>query len=241
MSADILENSETAPFFFDVNFSAPEASKPIPTIPLPDHESALKAAEEQGYGRGLGDGRASEETRLANEAKRIADAAEKILAAIDGDRLRLEKESAELALSIARQLAAGAVAQYPLKDIEELISQCLAPLRNTPHLVVRLHEKDASMINETVGNFAREAGFEGRFVVLGEPDFAPGDCRIEWADGGIIRDRVKAESEIEETFKRYFSSLIDNGEPSAPITDAEPAPSQEPQGEEMMKGSQNNE
>lgn len=231
MSADILENKETTPFFFDVNFSAPEASKPIPTIPLPDHESALKGAEEKGYDRGLADGRASEETRLANEAKRIADAAEQILAAIDGDRLRLEKESAELALSIARVLSAEAVAQYPLADIEGLISQCLAPLRNTPHLVVRLHEKDATSINETVGKFAREAGFEGRFVVLGEPDFAPGDCRIEWADGGIIRDRAKTETEIEDTFKRYFSSLIDEAAPSTLTSDDKPLE------EEMVKGS----
>lgn len=249
MSADILENTVGTPFFFDVNFSAPEASKPIPTIPLPDHESALKAAEEKGYDRGLADGKAGEEARLANEAKKIADAAGKILAAIDGDRLLLEKESAGLALSIARKLSGAAVAQYPLADIETLISQCLAPLRNTPHLVVRLNEKDATSINETVGKFAREAGFEGRFVVLGEPDFAPGDCRIEWADGGIIRDRSKAETDIENAIARYFSSLMDEAETStlAPDTEEE-IPTQpmaeeitQPTTEEMMKGSQNHE
>ena len=241
MSADILENFDATPFAFDVNFSAPEASKPVPMIPLPDHESALKVAEEKGHSRGLDDGRAGEETRLANEAKRIAEAAEKILAAIDGDRLRLDKESADLALSIARKLSAAAVAQYPLVDIENLISQCLAPLRNTPHLVVRLHEKDASSINETVGKFAREAGFEGRFVVLGEPDFASGDCRIEWADGGIIRDRAKAESDIEDAFMRYFSSLSDEAETSNLTPHEEPEETTQPEAEEMMKGSQNHE
>lgn len=214
MSTDIIENSNATSFSFDVNFAAPELARPIPTIELPDHESALKVAEEAGYERGLSDGQSGEETRLANEAKRIADAAEKILSAIDGDRLRLEKESADLALSIARKLSAAAVTQYPLVDIENLISECLAPLRDTPHLVVRLHEKDASSINETVGKFAREAGFEGRFVVLGEPDFAPGDCRIEWADGGIIRDRAKVETEIENAFTKYFSSVMDETETS---------------------------
>ena len=85
MSVDILKTSDkTSPFFFDVNFAAPEAAKPIPTIALPDHETALKAAETKGYERGLIAGRAGEEARLANEAKRIANAAEKILAAIGG-------------------------------------------------------------------------------------------------------------------------------------------------------------
>ena len=108
-------------------------------------------------------------------------------------------------------MAAGAVAAFPLADIEKLISDCLGPLRSTPHLVVRLHEKDAAAITDTIGKFARESGFEGRFVVLGEPDFQPGDCRIEWADGGIIRDRVKAENAIEMAFKRYFDARMPTG------------------------------
>jgi len=236
MSANILENSNARPFFFDVDFAAPEAAKPVPTIQLPDHEAALKAAEEKGYQRGIADGRAGEETRLANEAKRIALAAEKILAAIDQDRLRLEKESAALALSIARKLSAEAVARYPLSDIEKLISECLAPLRNTPHLVVRLHEKDAAAITETVGKFAREAGFEGRFVVLGEPDFAPGDCRIEWADGGIVRDRAKAEADIEQAFQDYFAPILDEDAVTLETDQPSRAPQGAPLTDQAMKG-----
>lgn len=214
MNTDLLKDGNTSPFMFDVNFAAPDTADPIPMIALPDHETALKQAEEKGIQRGIAQGKAGEETRLANEARRIAVAAEKILAAIDLDRVRLERESAELSLSIANKLASSAISHFPLADIENLISECLGPLRKTPHLVVRLHEKDASSITETVGKFAREAGFEGRFVVLGEPDFVPGDCRIEWADGGIIRDRHKAEEDINAIFDNYFSPLI--GPPERP-------------------------
>lgn len=211
MSADVMKDGDASPFMFDVNFAAPEAI--VGTVAMPDHEAAVRAAEEQGYERGLSEGRAGEETRLANEAKRIAVAAEKILAAIDSDRVRLEREAADLALSIATNLSGEAIQQHPLADIEKLISDCLAPLRKTPHLVVRLPEKDVDAITETVGKFAREAGFEGRFVVLGEPDFAPGDCRIEWADGGIVRDRTKAEDEMRASFAVYFKALgVDAGD-----------------------------
>ncbi len=41
---------------------------------------------------------------------------------------------------------------------------------------------------------ARERGFEGRIVVLGEPDIALGDARLEWADGGIVRERRRFEA-----------------------------------------------
>ncbi|MEP3232011.1 MAG: FliH/SctL family protein [Hyphomicrobiales bacterium] len=207
MSADIQKLGDAAPFSFDVNFAAPKSEKPIPTVLLPDHELALKEAEERGRLIGIEEGKAGEEARLANEAKRVADAAAGILAAIDGDRSKLERDSATLALSIGKKLAGEALTRFPLDNIEALISECLGPLRSTPHLVVRLHEKDAAAITETVGKFARESGFDGRFVVLGEPDFAPGDCRIEWADGGIIRNLDTVETEIETSFQRYFAAL----------------------------------
>ncbi|MEP1443945.1 MAG: FliH/SctL family protein [Hyphomicrobiales bacterium] len=207
MSADIQKLGDAAPFTFDVNFAAPQTEKPIPTVLLPDHELALKEAEERGRLIGLEEGKAGEEARLANEARRVADAAAAILAAIDGDRTQLERDSAALAFSIGKKLAGEALSRFPLDNIEALISECLGPLRTTPHLVVRLHEKDAAAITDTVGKFARESGFDGRFVVLGEPDFTPGDCRIEWADGGIIRNLDTVETEIETSFQRYFAAL----------------------------------
>ena len=32
--------------------------------------------------------------------------------------------------------------------------------------------------------------------VLGEPDLALGDARIEWADGGVVRDRARIEAAV---------------------------------------------
>jgi flagellar assembly protein FliH len=43
-------------------------------------------------------------------------------------------------------------------------------------------------------------------VVLAEPDIAPGDCRIEWADGGVNRNRASAEAAISEAVNRYVAA-----------------------------------
>ena len=50
---------------------------------------------------------------------------------------------------------------------------------------------------------ARAHGFEGRLVVLGEPGIAVGDCRIEWADGGVNRDNAATDAAIGEAVARY--------------------------------------
>jgi flagellar assembly protein FliH len=50
---------------------------------------------------------------------------------------------------------------------------------------------------------ARACGYEGRLVVLGEPEIGVGDCRIEWADGGLTRDRAATDAAIAEALNGY--------------------------------------
>ena len=56
---------------------------------------------------------------------------------------------------------------------------------------------------------ARSRGFEGRLMVLSDDGLAEGDCRIEWADGGLIRDRAAAETTINVCVTRYLGAKIE--------------------------------
>ena len=40
-------------------------------------------------------------------------------------------------------------------------------------------------------------------MILAEPDIATGDCRIEWADGGVVLERAAIEAKINELVGRY--------------------------------------
>ena len=53
---------------------------------------------------------------------------------------------------------------------------------------------------------SRAHGFAGRLVVLGEPNIAAGDCRIEWADGGVNREAGAADRVIGEAVARYITA-----------------------------------
>jgi flagellar assembly protein FliH len=44
---------------------------------------------------------------------------------------------------------------------------------------------------------SREHGFEGRIIVIGDEELGPGDVRLEWAEGGVARDRASFERAIE--------------------------------------------
>ena len=58
---------------------------------------------------------------------------------------------------------------------------------------------------EKLTEIARTRGFEGRLVVLADPDVAKGDCRIEWADGGLERNQAAIDLAITQAVTRYVT------------------------------------
>ena len=207
-----------AKFLFDTDFGAPERDEEEerPVVDLVEHEAALAAAEARGRAGGFEEGRAAVEAEAARAqaaaGERLANAAEALLSAVDTERRANERLALDLAMTVARKLAPALIAREPLKEVEALIEECLGPLRQTPHLVIRIGEAHVDALREMVDRLAYEKGFEGRLVILGEPEIADGDCRIEWADGGIVRDSDETARRIEMVLERYLAARAGTGE-----------------------------
>ena len=60
--------------------------------------------------------------------------------------------------------------------------------------------------DEQIERLAKQSGFEGRLVILAEPEIEAGDCKIEWADGGVVLERAAIEARIDELVGRYIAS-----------------------------------
>jgi len=204
----------TAKFLFDLDFSV-GGGKPV--IALADHNAKLAQAEQIAYRNGF----------AAAEARAAAEAAQSLAAAAAAfDRLRrelaaietrLETEAVDVAVAVAQKLATELMAREPLAELSALARDCFRHLVGAPHVVVRVNEALHESARETLAGIARDRGFEGRLVVLAEPGIAPGDCRIEWADGGIVRDRTATDAAIAELIARYLGARR-FGPPAPPAT-----------------------
>ncbi|ALV27908.1 FliH/SctL family protein [Pannonibacter sp. Q-1] len=204
-------------FLFSTDFAAPEApaaelpQEPVvPMMPVAQHEALLAAAiadaRSKGRAEGMEEARAGEERRLADEAARLVSVAQQVFDEIDGFREEIERDAISLAFLVARRLCAHLIARSPLGEIVALVSECLGPLREAPHLVIRVAVKDVDALKKRMDPLIEEKGFEGRLVILGEPEVERGDCRIEWADGGILRDRKAIEKQIDQIIRGYFQA-----------------------------------
>ncbi|WP_305987384.1 FliH/SctL family protein [Roseibium sp. MMSF_3544] len=202
-------------FLFNMDFSAPEEPEvvvppepQIPMIPVAEHEQLLADARakafEEGRVQALQDLQTKQETLLTAEINRLVDVVGDVVQTIDEELAAQEKNAISLSFLVARRLCAHLIARQPLAETVALVSECLGPLRKAPHLVIRIAEKDLDALKAQVDPIIHEKGFDGRLVILGEPDIGRGDCHIEWADGGIKRDRKVLESEIDTSIRTYL-------------------------------------
>jgi flagellar assembly protein FliH len=207
--------SAPAKFLFDVDFAAPD-KKDKPVTPA---EIAAKIAEAEarayraGYDAARHEAKVESDRRAALALEEIAIAIKGIAARINGIENRMETEAVDVAVAVARKLCAELIVREPLGEITALVSDCFSHLVSTPHLVVRINDSLYEGARAQIERLAAHAGFEGRLVILAEPAIATGDCRIEWADGGVVLDRAAIEAKISELVGRYLASRNEGNEP----------------------------
>ena len=202
----------TAPtkFMFDTDFAGGPRKPVEPMVTLAEHQVKLAEVEtasfKRGYAQGQNDAQVEVNRRIAatldNVAKSMA-AANEALQAIEA---RLECEAVEVAVAVARKLAPTLVAGEPFAEIAALASDCFRQLVAAPHVVVRVNDAVYATAKEQLEDIARARSFEGRLVVLAEPDVAVGDCRIEWADGGVNRDNAATDAVIGDAVTGYIGA-----------------------------------
>ena len=180
------------PFLFENDFRRPNSQSEARTA------AAIAEAEARAHARGLIEGRAEAlaqgEARLADGLTRLGLAPAGLFNQSDARDAEREEQAMTFAIALARTIAGDALEARPLAAVEEAARSALQHLRGVPHLVVRVHDGLVDAAEELMKRLARERGFEGRLVVLGEPDLPPGDARIEWADGGVVRERARIEA-----------------------------------------------
>lgn len=126
-----------------------------------------------------------------------------LLQTVDAVSANLRAESVELALAVARKLAEASLGAFPLREIEEVVTDCLHKLHREPRLVVRVSAQLSDALQAEIHGLADRHGFAGRIVVLPEPSLSGADCRVELAGGGLERDLNASLAVIDEAVGRW--------------------------------------
>jgi flagellar assembly protein FliH len=198
-----------AKFLFDMDFSAQDQTRERPPTPS-EIAQKIASAEARAYAQGCEAGqreaKAESDRRTALALEEIGIAIQGIKARFSGIETRMETEAVDVAVAVARKLCSELISAEPLGEISALVSDCFSHLVSTPHLVVRINDSLYDVARERIERLAKQSAFEGRLVILAEPEIESGDCKIEWADGGVVLERAAIEAKISELVGRYIAS-----------------------------------
>lgn len=197
--------------FDDVADEAPPAPQPEepPPPPAPTFsEAEMEAAKAEAFAAGKAEGERAEAAAAAARTAEAIEQAVALIASADGRIAEAcagaERRSVEISLALMRALLPDLLRRRAIEEIEALLRESLTSLLDEPRLVIRVADEVLDLLNARIGALASRSGFSGKVILLAEDGMGPGDCRIEWADGGIERNSARTLREAQAVVARLL-------------------------------------
>jgi flagellar assembly protein FliH len=174
------------------DFDAPELPPPpAPAAPPPPSysEQDIAAARQDGYEQGLQEARSEREAAdaalLQSTLQTIADALAGARKAAAEAAERLAGETAAALLALLQAALPALMQRHAGGEVAAFAARVLPALRREPQLRLLVSEAQHGELAPLLAGAAGAAG--GMAQIIGSPALAPGDLRIEWADGSASR------------------------------------------------------
>jgi Flagellar biosynthesis/type III secretory pathway protein len=183
-----------------LEMEGPERELPEPPPPT-FSEAEIDAAREIAFAEGQREGRTTAERSTAARATAVLTAIAEQLrlatATSAQQQAAIVRDATALALAICRKLLPHTYRDAASEEITGLLSKVLPRISEQPQVFIRVAVELATTVSESVAKAVESAGFGGTVKVIGDESLAEGDCRIEWSQGGLVRDATTLLLEIE--------------------------------------------
>ena len=201
-------------FLFGDDFRGPRAEPASERAGTgPAAEEALRHAFESGVQAGRRQAEDETSRRTTEALERLAAEVPSLVARTDLSMASVESDALHFFDRLARKLAGSALIDKPLAAVADAAIATFRHLRGVPHLAVRVDPARVEACEALLRGLAREHGFEGRLIVIGDEGLSDGDARLDWADGGLVRDRAAFASAVEDVIEAARMHTNGNVEP----------------------------
>ena len=174
------------------------------------NEEEVNAIRAEAHSTGVEEGRTGAEAQaarhLAEHLSLLAASVSTLTGTLTAEHAALRNDACEIVLALTRKLVPALMETAPSREIEAILADAFAFLRAEPRVVVKIAPELEAGLAPRLSEIAAEQGFEGALVVRGDDRIAPGDARIEWAKGEIVRDTPALDTRIEEIVRAHLAA-----------------------------------
>lgn len=208
--------SKDKKFLFDVNiFDAPEVEEVVEDLPPPPptfSEEELAAAKDMAFEQGRQQGQKEQiESREQYIAVSLDKIAQDFAHLFSAETLRenlFEKEALRLAVSVLDLLYPSLNAKIGHDEVMKVIEKTLSDHRKTKEILIHVPTGMKGEVETLIARIRATEHEEVLWRVLEDPALSEGDCRMEWGDGGAVRDSVRTARDIRRHIEELFGKKI---------------------------------
>lgn len=205
-------------FYFDVNiFDAPPEEEAVDHLPPPPpppsfSEDELAAAKdiafEQGRQQGQREQREARETDIAQTLDIIAENFSRLFAAEAMRENIFEKEAPRLAVTMLDLLFPVLNDKLGHEEVHKIIEQTLSAHRKTKEIKISIPSGMKGEIEALISRIRSTEHEEALWRVSEDPSLSPGDCSLEWSDGGAVRDSLRTARDIRRNIEAVLGETL---------------------------------
>jgi len=201
-------------FLFDVNiFDAPPEEEVLEDLPPPPpvySEEELAAAKDIAFEKGRQQGQKeqteSREQYVAISLDQIAQNFAHLFAAEQIRESIYEKESLKLAIATLDLLFPSLDEKIGRDEVLKVIEKTLIAHRKNKEITIHVSNGMKGEIESLITRIRAAEHEEVLWKVLEDPALAPGDCKLEWTDGGAVRNSVKTARDIRKNLESLLGA-----------------------------------
>jgi len=214
--------AEAAPYLFDRMFEASNKgseSAEAAAAAKREEEWERKMADacltsfEEGQAAGRAEAMQQLEAETLQQVNAVLDASKKILGAVERECSQTRRNAIKIAQAAADLLAGELISRHPELNAEALFRDALEYAGDAPHIAITVNDAHAERVQAIVTKLAAERGFDGKIVVLGDPETAVGDCSLQWADGGVALETDKLRKAIAHLVRNHLGRIAGSEPP----------------------------
>jgi flagellar assembly protein FliH len=166
----------------------------------PEQVDALKKeSHDAGFAAGKDAGKEEQALLLATVMATVGKNLDMLMKNIETLSHEQDAHTRQLVMAIAKKIVPDFAARNGLQEIETLLSDTIRQMAREPRLVVRVNEAHLGAVNERIQALTAQHAYSGQVIVMADAEVASGDCRIEWAEGGIERNTQTTWNTVEQT------------------------------------------
>ena len=184
-----------------------EEVPPPPTFSEEELQAAKDEAFQEGRAEGFRQAETTTQQMIANALNIIAAGMPSLRDAQDQANDDTARTALQVALNALGRVLPTFVARHGAGEIETMVAELMPHLLDQPRIIVKVHHDLVEGLRDRLVAVTDANGFEGRVVVMGDAAIMPGDCRLEWADGGAERDMARVWQEIEDIIDRHVKAI----------------------------------